>query len=492
MFRIILTRPTSQSLKIVPTGLLYIASFIRSRERDIDVRIFDLRAEPLPDERFAGELLSYKPDLVGISGMIFETPEALGLAHLVKRIIPSSRVIIGGAMSTLDTVHLLDDGSVDFLCIGEGEETMLELAQTLRFDKGPDAVKGLVFKRDGKTHYTGQRLPSVDIDDIPFPAYDLINLSPYFDSHNIRRGAIYKRNTRMLPIFTSRGCPFRCAYCHNIHGKKIRLRKPEKVIEEINWLVAKYGIDELHICDDCFNLDIDRAKKICDLLIGNKFDLLVCFVNGIRADRLDEELADKIKAIGTSQLCYGIESAVPRVLESAGKSLSLDSVRKALRLTTDRNILTVGLFMLGFPGETEEDMRETIRFSLKEPMHLVTYSHVIPFPGTELYKFYREGGGTLGGHYRDFTTDSGYTDINLSVVPLAKIKSMIRRSYARFFLNPVRLWNIFRLTPDKLQFLTHAPIRFMVRVSPFSPRIGRRLVDRFLYDRDARGSGQTK
>jgi hypothetical protein len=91
----------------------------------------------------------------------------------------------------------------------------------------------------------------------------------------------------------------------------------------------------------------------------------------------------------------------------------------------------------------------------------------------------------MGGHYRDFTTDSGYTDINLSVVSLSKIKNMIRRAYAHFFLNPVRLWNIFRLAPDKMQFLTHAPLRFVVRVFPFSPRIGRKLVDRFLYDRDA-------
>jgi radical SAM superfamily enzyme YgiQ (UPF0313 family) len=492
MSTIILSRPASQSLKVVPTGLLYIASFIRSRARDIDVRILDLRAEPRSDERFAEDLLSCRPDLVGISGMIFETQEVLELARRVKRIVPSTRVILGGAVSTLDTVHLLDEGSVDFLCIGEGEETLLELAQALQSDKGPDAVKGLVFKCDGKVHYTGQRIPSVDIDDIPFPAYDLIDLSPYFDPRNIRRGAVYTRNTRMLPVFTSRGCPFRCTYCHNIHGKKIRLRKPEKVIEEIKWLVTKYGIDELHICDDCFNLDVERAKRICDMLIENKIDLLVCFVNGIRADRLDEELADKLKAIGTYQLCYGIESAVPRVLRIAKKSLDLDSVRKALRLTTERNILTVGLFMLGFPGETEEEMRETIRFSLKEPMHLVTYSHVIPFPGTEIYKSYRDAGGGMGGHYRDFTTDSGYTDINLSVVPLAKIKRMIRQAYARFFLNPVRLWNIFRLAPDKMQFLTHSPLRFVVRVFPFSPGLGRRLVDRFLYDKDAVKSGRAQ
>ena len=485
MFRIILTRPASQSLKIVPTGLLYIASFIRSRETDIDIRILDLRTEPRSDERFAQELLSYKPGLVGISGMIFETPEVLQLARSVKRILPATRVILGGAMATSDTVHLLDDNSVDFLCIGEGEETTLELAQALRLDKEPDTVKGLVFKDDARKCYTGQRLPSVDIDDIPFPAYDLINLTPYFDPRNIRRGAVYTRNTRMLPVFTSRGCPFQCTYCHNIHGKKIRLRKPEKVIEEIEWLMAQYGINELHICDDCFNLDIDRAKKICDMMLERNIKLLVCFVNGIRADCLDKELADKLKAIGTTQLCYGIESAVPRVLKTIKKSLDLESVRRALRLSTERDILTVGLFMLGFPGETEEEMRETIRFSLCEPMHLITYSHVIPFPGTELYKSYRDAGGTLGEHYRDFTTDSGYTEINLSAVPLAKIKSMIRRAYARFFLNPFRLWNIFRLTPDKIQFLTHAPIRFIVRVIPFPARIARRLVDRFLYDRDA-------
>ncbi|MEJ2745188.1 MAG: cobalamin-dependent protein, partial [bacterium] len=155
MSTIILSRPASQSLKVVPTGLLYIASFIRSRARDIDVRILDLRAEPRSDERFAEDLLSCRPDLVGISGMIFETQEVLELARRVKRIVPSPRVILGGAVSTLDTVHLLDEGSVDFLCLGEGEETLLELAQALQSDKGPDAVKGLVFKCDGKVHYTG-------------------------------------------------------------------------------------------------------------------------------------------------------------------------------------------------------------------------------------------------------------------------------------------------------------------------------------------------
>jgi radical SAM superfamily enzyme YgiQ (UPF0313 family) len=230
-----------------------------------------------------------------------------------------------------------------------------------------------------------------------------------------------------------------------------------------------------------------RAKRICDMIIAKRFGFIVCFVNGIRADGLDAELADKLKAMGTTQLCYGIESAVPRVLKTMKKSLDLEAVRRALRLSTERDILTVGLFMLGFPGETEEEMRETIRFSLREPMHLVTYSHVIPFPGTELYRTYREQGGMLGDHWRDFTTDSGYTEISLCEVPVARIKKMIRRAYLRFFFSPRRLWRIFRLTPDKIQFLTHTPIRFVVRVFPFPERVGRKLVDRFLYDRPHEG-----
>lgn len=484
MFKILLMRPTSQSLKIVPTGLLYIAAYVRSEAEDIEVRILDLRTEPLPDEEAAAAVRDYGPDLVGISGMTFEAEEVLALARLVKKALHGVPVVLGGALASLDTSSILDECCVDYLCIGEGEETTLELARALGSGENPESVPGLVMRRNGDTLFTGPRVPSVPLDDIPLPAYDLIDLSPYFDPGNIRRGAIYTRNTRSLPVFTTRGCPYRCTYCHNIHGKKIRFRDPEKVIEEIQWLVDTYGINELHICDDCFNFDVDRAKRICDMMIERNFGLLVGFVNGLRADGLDEELADKIKAIGTYQLCYGIESAVPRVLKSIKKSLDLDSVRRALRLTVERDILTVGLFMLGFPGETEEDMRETIRFSLREPMHLITYSHVIPFPGTELYKTYREAGGTLGDHWRDFTTDSCYTDISLTDVPVDKIKKMIRRAYLRFFVNPRRLWSIFRLTPDKMQFITHTPIRFVVRVIPFPGDVARRLVDRFLYDKD--------
>ncbi|MBK7259204.1 MAG: radical SAM protein [Ignavibacteriae bacterium] len=162
---------------------------------------------------------------------------------------------------------------------------------------------------------------------------------------------------------TTRGCPYRCAYCHNILGKTFRVRSPEHVMREIRMIHDTYGITDFQVIDDIFNLDMDRAKKICDLIVGSRLPLTLSFPNAIRSDRVDEELIDKMAAAGTKFISIAIETASPRLQRLIRKNLDLDRAFKAIDTITRVGIVTRGFFMIGFPTETEDEARQTIEYA---------------------------------------------------------------------------------------------------------------------------------
>jgi radical SAM superfamily enzyme YgiQ (UPF0313 family) len=185
---------------------------------------------------------------------------------------------------------------------------------------------------------------------------------------------------------TSRGCPYRCAYCHNVLGKKFRVRSPENILEEIKYIHDKFGITDFQIIDDIFNLDMDRAKKICDLIINSGMDLTFAFPNAIRADRVDEELVEKMAQAGTKFTSIAIETASPRIQKLIRKNLNLEKAFKAIHLFARVGIVTRGFFMMGFPTETEEEVLDTIEYAKRSRLCGATFFTVVYYPGTDLYR----------------------------------------------------------------------------------------------------------
>jgi anaerobic magnesium-protoporphyrin IX monomethyl ester cyclase len=448
--KVLLLRPNSRMVMApMPLGLGYVAQALRERRGD-DVEILDGRNLRLSMAQIAERLRRARPDVVGITATIMDSREIHEVARIARRELPGAKVIVGGPYVSSSPDAAMKNESIDVAVLGEGESTAVELLDA--FEKGAEdlgGIDGIVFRKEGETITTPKRKPAENLDDVR-PAWDLLKPHDYFgrlkqNSHNRIR-----KDQRVVAIFTSRGCPYNCIFCHNVFGKKIRYMSAEAVIDEIEMLVARYGIRELEFVDDCFNHNLDRAKAIFREIIRRRFRLHITFPNGLRGDRMDEELLDLFKEAGVFRVSYAIEAASPRVQKLIKKNLDLDKVKAAITATAKRGIFTVGFFIMGFPTETADEMRMTVDFALASDVHIANFFYLAPYPGTEVARM-----AALDGHNVDFS-DFSDISVNLSAATDAELHDMAKRAYRRFYLNPLRVARILKVVPKNTHLLLNA------------------------------------
>ncbi|MBI5401601.1 radical SAM protein [Candidatus Wolfebacteria bacterium] len=430
--KILLSNPPSETEKAtpLPLGLMYVAGYLGSGH---DVKIVDMRADWVSLEELKSIVLEFKPDFFGIRCLTYLSPVVYSICDLVKSTLPSCKVVVGGPHAGANPNEIIEKPFIDYVVIGEGEVTFSELVS----GKNPAEINGLVYKENNEVKATMPRELIKDLNTIPLPAYHLINVENYVSNPYVH--AFFMAGKRVAQIFSSRGCPFHCIYCHKIFGKSIRYRNPENVVKEIKFIHDKYGIDEIQIEDDSFNIDMNRAKKIMDLIAESGMQIKISFPNGIRADFLDEELADKMKKAGVYSVCFGVESGDREIQKFINKRLDLEKVKKAIEITTKRKMLTVGYFMMGFLGETKEQMLRTIEFAKKSKLHMATFFKVTPYPNTELYRLAEERGFLLSNKPEAYTyTFSKGEAPNLSQISTEALMKIIRKAYFQFF-SPLRI-----------------------------------------------------
>jgi anaerobic magnesium-protoporphyrin IX monomethyl ester cyclase len=301
-----------------------------------------------------------------------------------------------------------------------------------------EGLKGLWFRRHGEVVRNPERDSYVEVDAVPMPAYHLLEIERYFDIDFVRFPTI---DRRAIQIFTSRGCPYRCIYCHDLFGKKFRGRKPELVWEEIRWLHDTYGIREFMVEDDIFNMDIERAKQICDLVIASGLKLGFQFGNGVRLERFDEELMKKLAQAGTHHMAIAIESASDRIQKLIRKNLNPDRTNEILDWARRYGIEVLGFFMIGFPGETVAEINQTIQFARKSHFDEALFSIATPYAGTELNDLVRASGSYEGGH--DFHDEwEGVVRIRSQQWDHKKLRRLQRKAYFLFFVTRFRFLHI--------------------------------------------------
>jgi anaerobic magnesium-protoporphyrin IX monomethyl ester cyclase len=369
-----------------PLGLLYLISLLRKQFPDkFEIDLVEQALYDLSFDQMRERIRNFDPDLVGFSAMSVEANEMAELARIVKELKPSCPTILGGPHASVFYDYVLKDTNIDYVVIGEGERTFLELLPRLENDEPLDDVKGLAFKRDGDGDMvvTPAREFIENLDSIPLPAWDLVDFQRY--SVQISMNA-FCHSTPWAIIFTTRACPFQCAYCHNIFGKKVRKRSVENVMEEIEILTGRYGVKELHIVDDIFNIDLPRAKRICDEIVERGIKVKLAFPNGLRGDMMDRELIKKLKAAGCYAITYAVETASPRLQKAIRKNLNLDKVKQAIAWTDEEGIIPQGFFMLGFPGETIKEMNMTVKYALESKLLRAWFFEVVVYPRTGLFE----------------------------------------------------------------------------------------------------------
>ncbi len=419
-----------------PLGLLYLISLLRENfQGKFEIDLVEQALYDLSFDQMRERIRNFDPDIVGFSAMSMEANEMAELASIVKELKPECPTILGGPHASVFYDYVLKDTNIDYVVIGEGERTFLEILPRLENDEPLDDVKGIAFMRDGNIVVTPEREFIENLDSIPFPAWDLVDFKRY--SVQISMNA-FCHSTPWAIIFTTRACPFHCAYCHNIFGKRVRKRSVENVMEEIEILTGRYGVKELHIVDDIFNLDLPRAKRICDEIVERGIKVKIAFPNGLRGDMMDRELIKKLKAAGCYTITYAVETASPRLQRVIRKNLNLDKVKQTIAWTYDEGLIPQAFIMMGFPGETVEEMNMTVKYAIESKLLRAWFFEVVVYPRTGLFEIAKEA-------YPDFDfsdwemfklryweeESAFYT--RATGVDLFKI---VRNAYRRFFLRP--------------------------------------------------------
>ena len=430
-------------------GLMYLSAALkREFATGVDIRIRTLISKPnQPEiERFqVGAMLDeWHPEVVGVRCLSIGRDSLAVVAEAVKNWNKQCFLVVGGPYPTDDPEDVLRTGHVDCAVLGEGEETAAELLRRLAAGSSFGDVPGIAYSRGNGIVRTAPRASISDLDSLAFPDYSLVDLEAFDNQYLTFSSKIYRPHGNIL---TTRGCSYRCMYCHHILGKNVRARSPENVLTEIRFLHDQYGLTDFQIIDDIFNFDLDRAKAICDLLSKSGMKLTLSFPNGVRGDIMDEELIDKMAEAGTKFVSYAVETASPRLQRLIRKNLDLDRVFRAIEQTARVGIITRGFFMLGFPTETEAEALQTVEFAKASALCGATYFTVVYFPGTELFKLAQSLGCFQDGAYniqRDYV-QVGNGPYSFSLDTLVELKKKAIREFA---FTRERMYNALRILPS--------------------------------------------
>ncbi|HNX82694.1 MAG TPA: radical SAM protein, partial [Candidatus Omnitrophota bacterium] len=334
----------------------------------------------------------------------------------------------------------------DCAIIGEGERTFSDLVRALGNDDDFNTIRGIAVLKDTTVVRTPVQPFIDDLDEIPFPAWDLIDIDRYSHCGVLLMNTMLA-GRRYMGVFTSRGCPYQCVFCHNIFGKSWRKRSAENVFAEIKVLHDTYGVDEIHFFDDIFNLDRERVKKICDLIIQDGMHVRLAFPNALRADILDRETVLKLKEAGAYAITFALETSSVRLQKMLHKNIDLDVLSEMIVYSSKIGLLTKCYTMLGFPTETEEEMTGTIDFVCNLPLEAASFFVVTPQKGTPMYAMIQcmfPDFSVNFNQYNYYMPNNRYE--KLLGLPISQFQ---RKAYRKFFFNIPRLLRLWRKTPRK-------------------------------------------
>lgn len=352
-----------------PLGIAYIASFIRSNGHSVklvDVKLFGNEWKQKITDIVKGE----KPSFIGISCVTPAMPDALRIAETVKSVDKNIKIVLGGPHPSAIPEECISYENVDIVCVGEGEYTFLDLLEGKELSK----IKGLCYIEKGKIKVTPPRDLISDLDSLPWPAYDLLPIHSY---GNPFLG-------KSIIMVTGRGCPYNCLFCSSktINRQRYRLRSVKNVVDEIEYLYKNYNLRGFLFADDTFTMIPKRTEELCNEIMRR--GLKISWGCDTRVDAMTPELARLMKSSGCNLVKLGIESGDEKILKIIRKGITLDQVRRAVKIVNAAGIKAHGFFIIGHPYDTEESVRRTIDFAKSLPLDYAQFSVLTPYPGTDV------------------------------------------------------------------------------------------------------------
>jgi anaerobic magnesium-protoporphyrin IX monomethyl ester cyclase len=431
-------------------GLAYLGAV--TEEAGYQVIIFDADVEA---ESIEEAVRRYQPDIVGITANTPQVKQAWRTAQAIKS-VKDVLVVLGGPHVSVLPAESTQHQAVDVVVRGEGEQVWIKLCQIVErglqgnpnftaadlLDPNNPELASLLgisyYTRDEQEHHNPDHPVIADLDTLPFPAYHLFKMDRYT---NLQPATDHVDGSKSFSVLTSRGCPYRCTFCsQSIMPIKWRARSPENVLAEWDHLVNTMGAQEIGVLDDSANIDVDRLERMADLLIENQLNHVPwIFVNGIRANLATIKTLSKLKQAGLRRTAFGVESGDPDVLLSIDKKIDHDTIRQAFKNAKKAGLETIGFFIIGLPGETEESMERTIKFACELDPLIANFSMMTPYPGTKVYEIAKRQGRLLVNDWEDYVFFEGKARYEMGEMTAEVIERKWKEAYRRFYLRPHRI-----------------------------------------------------
>jgi len=418
------------------TGVLEQAGF--------DVKLLDAPAEGLNYEEVSNHAKKFKPDLIVVDTSTPSITNDIKVADNLKKDVGSFVTLVGTHVSALPKKTLKSSRRIDAVVRGEYDYTLRNLAKTLEKGGKLKSVLGLSYRKGKKIIHNPDRPFIENLDELPF-------VSSVYKKHlNIKNYFYSSANHPMVMIFTGRGCPFRCFFCNwpqVFLGRRYRLRSPENVVAEFEYILENLPeVREIGIEDDTLTADLERARKICRLLIEKGIAKKIKWWANVRVN-LDLKTMKLMKQAGCRLIIPGYESGVQEILNKTHKDITIEQSLKFAKNAKKAGLLVHGCFIIGLPGETKETVKKTVEFAKKLDPDDAQFFPLIVYPGTEAYEWAKKNNYLVTEDFSEWSTPEGWHSSVVSKPGLTKeeIIKLCNKAKMQFYLRPKFFFKAFKL-----------------------------------------------
>ncbi len=400
-----------------PTDLMYLAAVAEKAGLEAKINDYSQNGD------YEADLKEFNPDYLVVNIATPTLEHDLDAVKKAKEICPNVITIAkGAAFLTLAEKIIKEHNELDFGILGEAENTLKEILE----EKPKAEILGLYYKENDEVKFTGNRPFIEDLDSLPFPARHLVDNNIYRRPDN---------NKVQATIKVSRGCPFHCFFClaTPVSGAKVRRRSPENIVAEIKECVEKYNIKNFLFWSDIFNIDKDWTMKLCQAIIDS--GLKITWSANTRADTADLEMAEMMYKSGCRLVSIGVESGSQYMLEKMGKKITLNDVRRTVKVFKKAKIRIYNYFVIGLPWETEETVEETIKFAIELNSDFISFYTATPLPGSRFYDYALEH--NLFDKETSFENAYYYPAVNTHNLSRERVFELHKSAIKRFYLRPL-------------------------------------------------------
>ncbi len=460
--RLLLARPPARSPGWdPPIGLLQLAVWVRDRG-EARVEVMDPDLLRLPAAGLADRIARANPDVAGLSAHNLDADDAHAIAHALRQRGFAGRIVLGGPYPFSFRTEILRDPDVDFAVVGEGELAMSGLLEALAGRRPLAKVPGLVY-RDPATGRPAQNPPEVlpDIDAVPRPDFGLLGIR---DIEPLARSflphSVLSPSPRVLPVFTSRGCPFRCAFCCEHLGNRTRVHGIGRVMDDLD-AFRRFGAEYLQFMDSHMG-SRDRLLELFGAIARRRDGLRYSVYMGVRVEVLDDDVLQAMARAGVTQISLSLDAASARVQRRMNKIVSRDRMRDVLATCDRLGMLTRLYSMLGYLDETEDEVRQTVHAACALPADLALFAFPIPYPSTAFGNEAMRRGIDVHRVSRQSVFD---VTEGIAAIPRERLLRLRQEAYRRFYLDPRRWARVARKLPLRAATLrsVEVPLRMMFR-----------------------------